>query len=396
MAAGGALEPFWDVFASHKSDRVAAQLEALRIGNISPQDRNKVAAKPSGAYANEPSRPPIFKVHNPTPFNAETPAPLLADTYITPNELFFIRNHLPVPVVDASTYALEIRGVGLAQPVTLTLHDLQTKFPQRDVTATMQCAGNRRAGMDSAAKRVNGIPWGCGAIGNATWTGVRLRDVLLHAGLALDQDGQPAAAAQHVCLVGLDAAMDGEAYEASIPMRKALDPLGDVILAWQMNGAELPRDHGYPLRVVIPGYIAGRSIKWLSRIEVTSEESKGFFQQKDYKAFSPSVDPKKVDFSSAPAMQEFPIQSAVTSHADGAVISADDGLLLKGFAWSGGGRKIIRVDVSIDGGVSWQNAHLNEEAMQQLSGRAWAWTPWSLSVDIPEHHGGKLQVSTER
>ena len=391
LAAGSSLDPFWDVYAVHKSDRVAKQLEQLRIGNVAPQDRGKSAAKPSGAYANEPVRAPVFKMHNLTPCNAETPCLLLADEYITPNEFFFIRNHLPVPVVDPETYVIEVSGVGV-QPIKLSLKELKSKFKQYHVTATMQCAGNRRSGMDDPNKRVNGIPWGPGAIGNAVWTGVRLRDVLLHAGLRLDNDGLPSQEAQHVCLVGKDNAIGGEAYEASIPINKAIHPLGDVIIAFEMNGKELPRDHGYPLRVVIPGYIAGRSIKWLDKIVVTKEESTGFFQQKDYKSFSPSVDPKKVDFSTAPAMQEFPVQSAITSHTMGDSVNDDGSLLLKGYAWSGGGRKIIRVDVSIDGGKTWQNAVLNAEAVKQPSMRAWAWTPWSISVDVPDNHTGKLEV----
>ena len=297
-----------------------------------------------------------------------------------------------VPVVDPKQYTIEIAGEGI-KPIKLTLHDLQTKFKQYEVTATVQCAGNRRKDMDDAAKPVKGSMWGPGAIGNAVWTGVRLRDVLLHAGLKLDHDGLPDARAQHVILEGGDVDLTGECYEASIPARKALDPLGDVILAHSMNGAPLPRDHGYPVRVVVPGVIGGRSIKWLRKIAVSTEESKGFFQQKDYKSFSPSIDPNKVDFSTAPAMQEFPIQSAITSHASGAAVNEDDGsFLLKGFAWSGGGRKIIRVDVSADGGKTWQNAVLNSDATKQASGRAWAWTPWSLSVDIPKQHNGTLEL----
>jgi sulfite oxidase len=236
--------------------------------------------------------------------------------------------------------------------------------------------------------------WACGAIGNAVWTGVRLRDVLLYAGLKLDEDGMPIdGQVGHVCFEGHDVDIAGEAYASSIPITKALLPRGDVILAFEMNGKEINRDHGYPLRVIIPGIIGGRSIKWLTKISTSPIESQGFFQQKDYKSFSPSVDPNKVDFSSAPAMQEFPIQSGITSHDNGATISGEDGfIVLKGFAWSGGGRKIIRVDISTDGGATWQNAELNEDALKQESGRAWAWTPWTLVVDSPKNHGGKLEL----
>jgi sulfite oxidase len=392
LAAGGAVDPYWDVYASHKKEYVYEMLEEMRIGNVAVQDRNKTAPKPSGAYANEPTRHPAFRVHSPTPFNAETPNVLLADTYITPNELFFVRNHLPVPVIDPKTYKITVSGPGL-RTTTLTLEDLKTKFKQYEVTATIQCAGNRRADMNTPSKPVKGSMWGAGAIGNAVWSGVRLRDVLLHCGLPLDEDGQPPKEIQHVHFEGYDVDLTGEAYASSIPVTKAINPLGDVLLALSMNGQELPRDHGYPIRVVIPGIIGGRAIKWLGSITTAPEESKGFFQQKDYKSFSPSVNPDKVDFKSAPAMQEFPIQSAITSHTSGASIQEDQGsVLLKGFAWSGGGRKIIRVDVSIDGGHTWQDAVLNEDAVKQPMGRAWAWTPWTLSVDIPTNHKGSIEV----
>ena len=166
LAAGASIEPYWEVFAAHNTDEVKEMLEELRIGNVHPSDRGKSQGeKAEGPYANDPKRSPVFKVNTQTPFNAETPIVLLTDSYITPNSLFFVRNHLPVPVVDPNKYVLEVKGQG-QEPVYLTLDDLRTKFKQYTITATIQCAGNRRSEL-ADIKPVKGLNWTGGALGNA-------------------------------------------------------------------------------------------------------------------------------------------------------------------------------------------------------------------------------------
>ena len=173
LAAGGSLEPYWEVFAAHKTVEVEGILEELRIGNVHPDDRDKVnqSARSEGPYANEPKRSPILKVNANEPYNAETPTVLLPDSYITPNDLFFVRNHLPVPDVDPAEYVLEVKGQGV-EPVRLTLDELRSKFTQYTVTATVQCAGNRRSEL-AQVKKVRGLNWTGGAIGNAEVSYVR-------------------------------------------------------------------------------------------------------------------------------------------------------------------------------------------------------------------------------
>lgn len=390
LAAGGSLEPFWAVFAAHNTDEVRMMLEDLRIGNIDPADRAKKQAenqKAEGPYANDPKRTPILKVNTNEPFNAETPTILLDNEFLTPNKLFFVRNHLPVPVVDANKFVLEVHMAN-TEPIRLTLEDLKTKFKHYTVTATIQCAGNRRIEL-AKIKPVKGISWTGGAMGNATWTGVRLRDVLLHAGVK--EVGEEYDVIKHVHLEGLDNnPLTGDRYGASIPIEKAMDIRGDCLLAFEMNGMEIPRDHGYPLRAIIPGTVGARNVKWLTRVAASEREYDGFWQQRDYKGFSPSIDWDNVDFCTAPAIQELPVQSLICSPQEGSSVDAKNNEVhLSGIAWSGGGRGIVRVDVSADGGKTWHIANLGS-GKEQMLGRAWAWTLWDATIPLPSSEDTEL------
>ena len=392
LAAGSALEPYWAVFANHNTDEVREILEGLRIGNIAAVDRNKVIKQGppnSGPYASDPQRSPILKINTQTPFNAETPSVLLAENFITPNDIFYVRNHLPVPRVDPESYRLEIKGEGVQTPLSLSLHDLKTKFPRHTVTATIQCAGNRRVELNKV-KPVKGIPWTGGAIGTAEWSGVRLCDVLLHAGVREEE-------IEHVHLEGLDNnPLTGEPYGGSIPAAKALSPSGDCLLAYEMNGVEIPPDHGYPVRAIVPGIVGARNVKWLANVVASKYEYGGFWQKNDYKGFSPSTDWNNVDFSTAPAIQELPVTSFITSPADESTLSVSGGekseeVTLRGIAWSGGGRGVVRVDVSADGGKTWSTADIIEGADQPYM-RAWAWVFWEASVPLPDNREGRFEL----
>ena len=380
LAAGSSLEPYWAVFANHNTDEVREMLEGLRIGNIAKEDRDKItqqAPPKEGPYANDPLRSPVLKINTQTPFNAETPSVLLAENYITPNDIFFVRNHLPVPRVDPEHYALEIKGEGIKKPVKLTLEDLKTKFPKHKVTATIQCAGNRRIELNKV-KAVKGIPWTGGAIGNAEWGGARLRDVLLYAGVN-EED------IEHIHLEGLDNnPLTGERYGGSIPAAKAMSPSGDCLLAYEMNGVDIPTDHGYPVRAVVPGVVGARNVKWLATVVASTEEYGGFWQKNDYKGFSPSVDWNNVDFSTAPAIQELPITSFISLPVNGSQLGKDEtDISVRGIAWSGGGREVVRVDVSSDGGETWHVADIVAGAGQPYM-RAWAWVVWEANIPVPK------------
>lgn len=188
---------------------------------------------------------------------AETPGDSLKDS-LTENGTFYVRNHMWVPQVNEATYELTIE-LNNGDQKSYSLHDLKHQFKQHTLTSTLQCAGNRRKNMTTHAKKTNGLQWTTGAISTAEWEGVRLRDTLEDAGLNVRNIAEEEDA-KHAQFVGL------EAYGGSIPIDKAIDANGDVLLALKMNGEDLPPDHGYPLRVVVPGSVAARSVKWLKQV----------------------------------------------------------------------------------------------------------------------------------
>lgn len=352
--------------------------------------RLQQAVKTSDPYASDPERHPALRINNLKPFNAEPPPEILSDSFITPSAFFFKRNHLPVPQVDASSYELHVEGLP-GGVLKLSLEDLKTRFPKHTVTATLQCAGNRRSEMNKV-KQVKGLNWGIAAISTATWSGATLKDVLLAAGYTPDV----AKWANHVQFEGLDKDVTGTTYGASIPLNKAVYTEGDVLLAYEMNGEALPADHGFPVRVIVPGTVGARNVKWLGKIIVSGEESSSHWQQNDYKGFNPGTDWDTVDFKSAPAIQELPIQSAITTPADGAVVNRSlEEVTVKGYAWSGGGREVVRVDVSLDGGKTWQVAQLRSSEKGQSPSpplaRAWAWKLWELTAPLPPK-GQELEI----
>jgi sulfite oxidase len=294
------------------------------------------------------------------PLNAETPLDLLCRAPVTPTELFYVRNHGPVPAVDLASYRLTVGGL-VGRPRSLTLDDLG-RFERVMATATMICAGNRRDELARVTPIPGQAPWGPGAVGNAVWGGVRLRDVLRDAGA--DES------AGHVAFTGLDeAAEDGEVVEfgGSIPLEKALGP--DVLLADEMNGEPLPPEHGHPLRLVVPGYIGARSVKWLSTMTVQREPSANFFQSRTYRILPPGSSDPEDGF----ALGELPLSSAVcrVERLAGGIVRA------RGYAIAGGTRRVERVDVSVDGGATFATASLAGEAQPG------AWLLWEAELAAP-------------
>ncbi|XP_035231745.1 sulfite oxidase-like isoform X2 [Stegodyphus dumicola] len=384
MAAGASLEPFWELFAVHKSEQVLKMLEEYRIGNLRVEDRGQDIKNMEDPFATDPRRHPILKPRSTKPFNAEPPMELLVENFLTPNEIFFVRNHLPVPEVNSEEYELEVSGEGI-ETVNLKLEDIKKKFKKHTITSTIQCAGNRRSELNNV-KEVKGLNWGSAAISNAEWSGALLYDVLKYCGVNFNDPD-----IQHVQFEGLDTDPANMPYGASIPAEKALDPKSDVLLAYEMNGKELPRDHGYPIRVVAPGIVGARNVKWLGKIIVSEEESNSHWQQNDYKGFSPSTNWDNVDFKTAPAIQELPVNSAICKPSDGSSVMLQNGLIkVEGYAWSGGGRKIVRVDVSADGGKTWHVADLQQDSSPLY--KCWAWTLWRVSVPVEMSSNSEVQI----
>lgn len=445
-AAGGSIDPYWDIFKIHKTQYVYEILAQYMIGYIDTADLvdgRPAAEEIEDPFEQDPVRDPRLVTHTAKPRNAEPPNEELDKEFYTPNELFYVRNHMWVPVVEEKEADDHILSIELPDGDTVhySLADLRKKFPVHRVTAVLQCSGNRRNDMTRHAAKTNGLQWGVGAISNAEWEGVRLADVLADAGLRVadattfTKERDPASSemtsdealavtdpnTHHVQFSGL------EAYGSSIPLSTALDPSADVLLAFGMNGRPLPRDHGYPLRAVVPGHVAARSVKWLSKIVISDEESPSQWQRRDYKTFGPNVG-SNPDWDSAPAIQVMPVTSAITrvwvgdcvrkggvpwlgsgqatqkpdqttgrgkavqrsSPAPNDTPNAEP-IALQGYAYSGGGREITRVDVSLDGGHTWDQAELLgdwDSGSTRRGTRHWAWKRWRYTGSLPTSKSG--------
>jgi hydroxyacylglutathione hydrolase len=311
------------------------------------------------------AKDPALVVWSEEPLNAETPLDLLCESEITPNKLFFVRNHGRIPEVDPAAYRLTVRGL-INEPLTLALDDLRQRFEHVSLDAVLSCAGNRRSELAAIAPIPGQAPWGPGATGNARWDGVRLRDVLQAAGIETG--------ASHVAFTGLDRCTEeGEVipFGGSIPLAKALAP--EVLLADQMNGQALPPAHGYPMRVIVPGYIGARSVKWLATITVQSQPSTNYFQARTYRLY-PSRVRSETTLEHGFSLGETPVNSAICQPAEGAAITGPR-VLTSGYAITGGTREIERVEVSLDRGA-FQTATLFG------GGQAGAWKLWEAELEL--------------
>lgn len=305
-------------------------------------------------------------VHGSEPFNAEPPRAALLDR-VTPRDAFYSRNHGSVPTVDAHTWRLVVDGV-VDRSLTLSLADLRTRFEHRSVVATLQCAGNRRAGFLEVRDIPGEDPWGAGATANAEWTGVALADVLQAAWLP--------AGARHIAFSAPDRselADPPQTYGASIEVAKAVSP--EVLLAWAMNGEPLTPLHGAPVRVIVPGYIGARSVKWLDRITARAEASDNFFQATAYRILPAETDPDADGPSTGISLTSIALNSAILTPDDGSTVPAGR-TVIAGYALAGDDRTVARLDVSPDGGLSWVQAQLEEPASP------WSWQHWKTTVEL--------------
>jgi DMSO/TMAO reductase YedYZ molybdopterin-dependent catalytic subunit len=297
------------------------------------------------------------------PKNLEFPFATL-NSFITPNEKFFVRNHFAMPKIDRRTWRLKVGGA-VKKELELT-YDALRKMPSRAVVATLECAGNNRAYL---VPKVNGVPWGLGAVGNARWTGVPLDAVLERAGM--DKS------AVEVILEGADS---GEVkadsrpqgkvpFARSLPVSKARKP--EVLLAYKMNGVDLPEAHGFPLRAVVPGWYGVASIKWLRRLIVSKRPFQGYFQTFDYSYFT--------YFEGLPVVRpitELEVKAQIARPARDEVVPANSKYRIYGAAWTGDST-VNQVEVSTDGGRTWHKAHFLEKPA------GYAWRLWEYRWQTP-------------
>jgi DMSO/TMAO reductase YedYZ molybdopterin-dependent catalytic subunit len=293
--------------------------------------------------------------------NEEAPLRVLAEP-VTPTEHFYQRTNFLVPEIDPAAWSLAVGGV-VRNALTLGLDELRA-LPAHTVTMTMECAGNARSLVTPLPP---GQPWGLGAVSTAQFTGVRLRDVLERAGV---REG-----ALEVLFAGADAGAVSPGrtvrFERSLPLDQALHP--DVLLAWEMNGEPLPPRHGFPLRLVVPGWYGVASVKWLTRIRVLDAPFDGHFQTERYIYLG---EPGVADGTPVTAMR---VRALITHPEEGEPLPAGAATTVRGTAWSGEA-PVRRVEVSVDGGATWRDAHLG--AAPSL----YAAVPWGLTW-IPAQAG---------
>ncbi|GFR51547.1 hypothetical protein Agub_g13966, partial [Astrephomene gubernaculifera] len=327
--------------------------------------------------------PRIIRLTGRHPLNCEPPIDVLMKYgFITPPAVHFVRNHGPPPRITWGEHRVEIKGL-VDKPLVLTMDDILS-LPSVTFPCTLVCAGNRRK-EENMIKKSIGFNWGCGAVSTSYWTGVRLRDVLLLAGVKTPEQG-----ANYVRFRGpkgeLPRGEDGS-YGTSVTYGKAMDPASDVILAYKQNHRWLTPDHGFPVRVIIPGYIGGRMIKWLEEIEVAETESQNFYHFMDNRVMPSHVDEAlataegwwyKPDFM----ITDLNINSAVArpSHDEVVRLDANRPYTMSGYAYAGAGRKIIRCEVSLDDGKTWRLGDIQRFEKPNAYGKYWCWVHWTLDV----------------
>ena len=286
------------------------------------------------------------------PPQLETPFEVFNQGIVTPNDAFFVRYHNSgVPrSVDGDKHVIRIGGNAAAKPYELTMAQLRTQFKPVETLAVNQCSGNSRAFFNP---RVTGGQLGNGAMGNARWVGVPLKDVLAAA--------EPRSNARQVTFDGLDVAVFGGGdFVKALDVNHAMD--GEVMLAYQMNGADLPMLNGYPVRLVVPGYYGTYWVKHLSEIAVVDREFDGFWMKPAYRVPDNAcacVEPGTAPTSTRP-IGRFNVRSFITSVSDGARIRAGDPLPVRGIAFDGG-QGVREVAFSTDGGQSWRAAKLGAD-----------------------------------
>ncbi len=317
-------------------------------------------ASPVAALPAWPDEPDVLISRSENPLNLETPVERLGD-WLTPNELFFVRNHLKPPDLREKPFSIQVDGL-VERPEELSLAEL-SGLEQVVVPAVLQCSGNGRAFFDPLPP---GIRWERGAVGQAEWSGVRLRDVLARSGVKQET------AHLHVLGGDLPAKADEPQYVRSLPIERALDP--NTLLATHINGKELPPLHGWPARLVVPGWTGNHWVKWVRGLRCATDEATGFYQQSSYRVpqspLPPGADPRPADLVPVTWLN---VKSLITRPARQGRLQPGR-VQVRGVAWTGRGH-IARVEVSVDGG-NWAEAKLVSEA------RPFAWRLWEREITL--------------
>ncbi|KAF9365909.1 hypothetical protein BGX34_007593 [Mortierella sp. NVP85] len=367
--------------------------------NVEHKDNENSRIQLDPRDANTPDKwierhPELIRLTGKHPFNCEPPVPLLLSKgFITPTSIHYVRNHGAVPQLSWDTHRLSIGGL-VNKEVTLTM-DMLEQLPSITLPVTLVCAGNRRK-EQNMHKQTIGFNWGPGAVSTSIWKGVLVRDLLLNI------CGGVQKGARFVCFDGSDKLPNGT-YGTSISAERALNPMNDVLIAYEMNGERLSPDHGFPVRLIVPGVIGGRMIKYLSKITVSDDRSDSWYHYHDNRVLPSIVSDaemaKREQWWIRPqyTINELNINSVICSPAHGSVLPISDPqalnqeITISGYAYNGGCKKITRVEVTLDSGDSWlltDLEHPEEWPEYQFSDdpvprqRYWCWCFWSIKVPV--------------
>lgn len=348
--------------------------------------------------------PRLIRLTGIHPFNVEAPLSALYDEgFLTSPELFYVRNHGAVPEVDDATipdWEFSIEGL-VKKPITMTLKQLIEEYEQITVPITLVCAGNRRKEQNQVRKS-KGFSWGAAGVSTALWTGVPIGELIKRA--------LPMRGARYVCMEGADKLPNGY-YGTSVKLNWAMDPNRGIMLAHKMNGEMLRPDHGKPLRVVVPGQIGGRSVKWLKKLIITAEPSGNWYHIYDNRVLPTMVSPEqsanepKWWMDERYAIYDLSTNSATAYPAHDEKISLSnppETYKVRGYAYGGGGRRVTRVEVTLDKGKSWALANIryfeddyrdNADENEQLFGgkldmswreTSFTWCFWDIDLKMED------------
>jgi DMSO/TMAO reductase YedYZ molybdopterin-dependent catalytic subunit len=305
------------------------------------------------------------------PENYEFPFPML-NSFLTPNNLFYVRTHFGIyRDIDVGKWRLKVEG-SVERPLELSYDELR-RMPSRTLPALLECSGNSRVFL---APRVEGVAWELGGVSNAEWTGVPLAAVLERAGLKSDAVEVVGEGADSGELAGNNEEPKSPGkiqFARSLPVEKARKP--EVLLAYQMNGVDLPAAHGFPVRLLVPGWYGMASVKWLQRVIVTDRPFQGYFQTMTYSYFE-----RRDGLATVMRTTELEVKAEIARPARQEVVPAGAEYRVHGAAWTGES-EVAKVEVSTDGGKSWQDAKLVDKAVR------FAWRLWEFPWPTPEKPG---------
>lgn len=371
----------WTEFSAALGNVAAARHELLPKTHLASEIDDRDKGSPDDWI---PRHPDLVRLTGKHPFNCEPPIGQMLDQgFITPVSLHYVRNHGKCPRTDWDSHRLTVKGL-VEKEITFTMDQL-LELPSVTMPITLVCAGNRRK-EENMIKQTIGFSWGCAAHACNMWKGVRLTHLLELCGLDRER-------ARHVCFVGPEKeGLPNGTYGTSIDIATAMDPYGEVLIAYEQNGMRLAPDHGYPVRVVIPGWIGGRMVKWLETIEVTDKPSENYYHFFDNRILPPHVDAELAKeegwwYKPEYLFNQLNINSAIVYPANGETLTLTGAgvYTIKGYAYSGGGRKITRVEISIDGGLTWMLCKLDypEERFSHSPkfGKYYCWMFWEYTID---------------